>query len=71
LAGIGWGMGVVQTPSDAGERLEAGGGGTGFTASMITYPDDDLIVVPLTNCAGQEDALSTAREEAIRLALAA
>ena len=71
LAGFGWGMGVWTVPSDAGERLEAGGGGTGFTASMITYPDDDLIVVTLTNCAGQDDALTTAREEAIRLALAA
>jgi CubicO group peptidase (beta-lactamase class C family) len=71
LAGFGWGMGVWTTPSDAGERLEAGGGGTGFTASMISFPEDDLIVVTLTNCAGQEDVLTTAREEAIRLALAA
>ncbi len=71
LAGIGWGMGVWTIPSDAGERLEAGGGGTGFTASMISFPDDDLIVVTLTNCAGQEGTLTTAREEAIRLALAA
>ena len=68
LAGFGWGMGVWMVPSEDGERVEAGGGGPGFTASMVRLPEAELTVVALMNVGGDVEATAAVPDEAIRVA---
>jgi D-alanyl-D-alanine carboxypeptidase len=69
LAGFGWGMGVWTVPSKDGERVEGGGGGPGFTASMIRLSEADLTVVALMNVGGDVEATVAVPDEAIRATL--
>jgi D-alanyl-D-alanine carboxypeptidase len=66
LPGAGWGMGVWIVPSPNGDLVSGGGGGPGFSASMVRLPEENLTVVAATNTEGGDEGIDVVRDEAIR-----
>jgi D-alanyl-D-alanine carboxypeptidase len=71
IPGAGWGMGVWTIPSPNGMLLAGGGGGPGFTASMVRLQEENLTAVATTNMSGDGEGIDIVRDEAIRVVLAA
>lgn len=51
--GLGWGIARIQDHREVGHN---GGHATGFTSSLVIYPEDRLAVVVLQNCGGKNSA---------------
>lgn len=71
LPGAGWGMGVWTVPSPNGDLVSGGGGGAGFTASMVRLQGENLTVAAATNTEGGGEGIDVVRDEAIRTVLEA